>query len=67
MVLLGEGTAKDTAKGIWWLEQSFANGISISARLLGEIYADGFNGVERNPELAAFWQKKWADSAASAA
>lgn len=64
MLLLGEGTPKDTAKGLEWLKKSFENDVAISARLLGDIYSDGHFGVKCDPKLAAFWAQKWIDSGA---
>lgn len=64
MLLLGEGKPKDQSKGLWWLERSFENSASVSARLLGEIYSEGHFGVAPDPKLAAYWEKMWDDSRA---
>jgi hypothetical protein len=42
MLLLGEGTEKDVAKGLWWMEQAVANGWEYAARLLSDVYTRGF-------------------------
>ena len=58
MLCLGEGTGKDVAKGLWWMEQAVANGEPYAARLLSDVYAKGMFGVEPDPERAAYWNER---------
>ena len=58
MLILGEGTEKDVAKGLWWMEQAVKNGHEFSARVLSDFYRKGAYGVEPNPERAEFWNQK---------
>nr|CBI71173.1 hypothetical protein [uncultured bacterium] len=57
MLLLGEGTQKDVAKGLWWMKRAVANGSRDAARLLSDIYAQGLFGVEASSEKAAYWER----------
>jgi uncharacterized protein len=56
MLLLGEGTGKDTAAGLGWLEQAAANGYAYAARLLSDMHRKGLFGVSANEDTAAFWE-----------
>jgi TPR repeat protein len=58
MLLLGEGTKKDVAKGLWWMEQAVANGWEDAARLLSDVYTRGLFDVEPNSDKAAYWNEK---------
>jgi uncharacterized protein len=58
MLLLGEGTEKDVAKGLWWMEQSVANGWEYAAKLLSDVYTRGLFDVEPNLEKAAYWNER---------
>lgn len=58
MILLGEGTEKDLAKGLWWLEQAVTNGDHRGAGLLADIYANGHFDSEVNPEKSLHWEKR---------
>lgn len=58
MILLGEGTEKDVAKGLWWMEQAVANRWEYAARVLSEVYEKGLFGVVPDPERAAYWNEK---------
>lgn len=49
-----DGLAVDTAKGLYWLEQSAKGGQAFAANLLGKVYAEG-QGVPVNPALAVSW------------
>ena len=57
MLCLGEGTEKDVAKGLWWIEQAVGNGEAYAARLLSDVYAKEMFGVEPDPERAAYWNE----------
>ncbi len=61
MLILGEGTEKDIAKGLWWMEQAVANGWDYAARVLSEVYEKGLYGVEPNTEKAAYWNERAGD------
>lgn len=58
MLLLGEGTGRDVAKGLWWTEQAVANGSAQAARLLSGVYGDGLFGLEADDGKAAFWGER---------
>lgn len=58
MLLFGEGTEKDTQRGLWWMEQAVKNGQENAAAVLTDIYKGGLFGVEPNPEHAARWNEK---------
>ena len=61
MLLLGEGTQKDVAKGLWLMEQAVANGWEYAARLLSDVYAKGLFSVESDSEKAAYWNERAGD------
>ena len=58
MVLLGEGTEQDAAKGLWWIEQAVVNGNAYAAKLLFDIYSKGLFGVEADNHKAHFWSER---------
>ena len=58
MLLLGEGTEKDTRKGLWWMEQAAGNGGTYAARLLTDVYREGIFGIEPDREKALRWKEK---------
>jgi uncharacterized protein len=58
MVLLGEGTEKDVAKGLRWMKKAVVNGSRDAAKLLSDIYGQGLFGVEASPEKAAYWERR---------
>ncbi len=58
MLILGEGTEKDVAKGLWWMEQAVANGNDYAARVLSDMYGKGLYGVELDGKRAAQWNEK---------
>ncbi len=58
MLILGEGTEKDVAKGLWWMEQAVANGSHYAARVLSDMYGKGLYGVEPDAKRAAQWNEK---------
>ncbi len=58
MLLLGEGTEKDIAKGLWWMEQAVANGWEYAAKVLSDIYREGLFDVEPNLKRAAYWNER---------
>jgi uncharacterized protein len=55
MLILGEGAAKDEAKGLWWMEQAAANGCDLAARFLSDVYAKGHCGAGIDEAEAARW------------
>ena len=57
MLLLGEGTAQDTAKGLEWLVKSADQGFTSSGRLLADIYREGLFGVPADPDKARHWEE----------
>ena len=57
MLLLGEGAAQDTAKGLEWLVKSADQGFRSSGRLLADIYREGVFGVPADPEKARHWEE----------
>lgn len=58
MLVLGEGTEKDVAKGLWWMEQAVANGWEYAALLLSDVYGKGLFGVEPDLDKAAYWNEQ---------
>ena len=58
MLVLGEGTEKDVAKGLWWMEQAVANGDEYAALLLADVYEKGLFGVEPDLDKAAYWNEQ---------
>jgi len=58
MLVLGEGTEKDVAKGLWWMEQAVANGWEYAALLLSDVYGKGLFGVEPDSDKAAYWNEQ---------
>jgi TPR repeat protein len=58
MLLRGEGTEKDLAKGLWWMKKAAANGSRVAARLLSDTYEQGLFGAEASPSKAAYWKKR---------
>lgn len=58
MLLLGEGTEKDVAKGLSFMEQAVSNGWEYAARLLSDVYAKGLFGIESDCEKAGYWNKR---------
>ena len=61
MLILGEGTEKDIAKGVWWMEQAVRNGDTYAARVLSDIYRKGLFGIEADFGKADFWNKRCGD------
>ena len=61
MLILGEGTGKDIAKGIWWMEQAVKDGDRYAARVLSDIYREGLFGVEVDFGKADFWNRRYGD------
>ena len=55
MLILGEGTGKNEAKGLLWMERAAAGGCDLAARFLSETYEKGYCGVAADKEKAARW------------
>jgi TPR repeat protein len=58
MYLNGEGTEKDTNRGISLLEQAVSNGYDYAADRLSDIYRSGHFGIICNSEKANYWRDK---------
>ncbi|MDQ3649780.1 MAG: hypothetical protein M3458_05765 [Acidobacteriota bacterium] len=58
MLALGEGTGKDVAKGLWWMEQAVANGYDYAARLLSDVYEENLFDVAPDLDKAAHWNEQ---------
>lgn len=56
MLLLGEGTSKDTAEGLLWLERAASQGEFLAYRLLADCYGNGYCGVPVNTAKAQLWR-----------
>jgi Sel1 repeat len=59
---VGNGVAKDSAKGMEWLKRSALQGFVGAQVVLGVMYQNGIN-IEKDPSEAAKWYKKAAKQA----
>ena len=57
MLLLGEGTAQNTLKGMEWLNKAGKQDDFSACRLLADIYHQGLFGVAIDPEKARYWEE----------
>jgi len=57
MMLLGEGTAQNTLKGMEWLNQAAEQGNESACSLLADIHGKGLFGVSNDPEKVRYWEE----------
>jgi TPR repeat protein len=58
MLLLGEGTSKDTAEGLMWLERAGSQGEFPAFRLLADCYEHGYCEVPIDAAKAQLWRSR---------
>jgi hypothetical protein len=58
MLLLGEGTPKDTEEGLMWLERAASQGEFLAYRLLADCYGNGYCGVPVDTAKAELWRSR---------
>lgn len=58
MLLLGEGTPKDTEEGLMWLERAASQGKLLAFRLLADCYENGYCEVPIDAAKAQMWRSR---------
>lgn len=57
----GLGVARDEGRAVKWYEQAAANGVGQAQEFLAAAYQEGWFGLPRDPDRAAYWLQRLQD------
>lgn len=59
----GLGVTRDEGRAVKWYEQAAANGVGQAQEFLAAAYQEGWFGLPRDPDRAAYWLQRLQDKA----